>query len=147
MHRAMSPPHPNPLPRGERDKYGARERVRPSSLPLPLRERVGVRGETSASSPADSGVEEAGWDTRKTRHRRQLQFGATAAALWLAFQIPLASAAEPSAPAAQSSSAPSTKEPAAGSGPEYRTRAMPTDTFNPSEKVSEDYPIAFPADI
>ena len=77
----------------------------------------------------------------------QFQFCVMAAALWSVFQIPLVSAAEPSAPAAQSSSAPSTEEPATGNGPEYRTRAMPTDTFKPSEKVSEDYPIAFPADI
>lgn len=31
--------------------------------------------------------------------------------------------------------------------PEYRTRALPTDTFEPSEQVSEDYAIPFPADI
>lgn len=31
--------------------------------------------------------------------------------------------------------------------PEYRTRALPTDTFKPSEQVSEDYAIPFPADI
>ncbi len=31
--------------------------------------------------------------------------------------------------------------------PGYRVRAMPTDTFKPSEKVSEDFPVAFPADI
>lgn len=32
-------------------------------------------------------------------------------------------------------------------GPEYRARSLPTDTFKPSERVSEDYPVAFPADI
>lgn len=31
--------------------------------------------------------------------------------------------------------------------PEYRTRALPTDTFKPSEQVSEDFAIPFPADI
>ena len=113
MHRALSPPHPNPLLREAREKYAADAMHRSSSLPLPL----------------------------------QLQFCVLAAALWSAFQIPLVSAAEPSAPAAQSSSTPSTPEPATSNGPEYRTRAMPTDTFKPSEKVSEDYPIAFPADI
>ncbi|MSR15381.1 MAG: hypothetical protein EXR86_12625 [Gammaproteobacteria bacterium] len=32
-------------------------------------------------------------------------------------------------------------------GPSYRARSLPTDTFKPSERVSEDYPVAFPADI
>jgi hypothetical protein len=32
-------------------------------------------------------------------------------------------------------------------GPSYRARPLPTDTFKPSERVSEDYPVAFPADI
>ncbi len=32
-------------------------------------------------------------------------------------------------------------------GPGYRARALPTDTFKPSEQVSEDYPVVFPADI
>jgi hypothetical protein len=31
--------------------------------------------------------------------------------------------------------------------PEYRTRVMPTDTFKPSEQVSEDFAVPFPADI
>jgi len=31
--------------------------------------------------------------------------------------------------------------------PEYRTRTLPTDTFKPSEQVSEDYAVPFPADI
>lgn len=31
--------------------------------------------------------------------------------------------------------------------PEYRARSLPTDTFKPSEQVSEDYAIPFPADI
>lgn len=31
--------------------------------------------------------------------------------------------------------------------PEYRARALPTDTFKPSEQVSEDFAVPFPADI
>ena len=31
--------------------------------------------------------------------------------------------------------------------PEYRTRSLPTDTFTPSEKVQEDFPVPFPEDI
>jgi len=31
--------------------------------------------------------------------------------------------------------------------PEYRVKALPTDTFRPSEEVSEDHPVPFPADI
>ncbi len=31
--------------------------------------------------------------------------------------------------------------------PEYRTRSLPQDTFKPSERVSEDYPVPFPEDI
>lgn len=31
--------------------------------------------------------------------------------------------------------------------PEYRARSLPTDTFKPSEKVVEDYPVPFPEDI
>ncbi|MBM4228580.1 MAG: hypothetical protein FJ164_12670 [Gammaproteobacteria bacterium] len=31
--------------------------------------------------------------------------------------------------------------------PEYRTRSLPTDTFKPSEEVSEDFAVPFPADI
>lgn len=31
--------------------------------------------------------------------------------------------------------------------PEYRTRSLPTDTFRPSEEVSEDFAVPFPADI
>lgn len=31
--------------------------------------------------------------------------------------------------------------------PEYRVKALPTDTFKPSEEVSEDHPVPFPADI
>ena len=31
--------------------------------------------------------------------------------------------------------------------PEYRTKALPTDSFQPSEEVSEDFAVDFPADI
>lgn len=31
--------------------------------------------------------------------------------------------------------------------PEYRSRALPTDSFRPSEEVSEDFAVPFPADI
>ncbi len=31
--------------------------------------------------------------------------------------------------------------------PEYRARSLPNDTFNPSEKVQEDFPVPFPEDI
>ncbi len=31
--------------------------------------------------------------------------------------------------------------------PEYRARTLPSDTFNPSEKVQEDFPVPFPEDI
>lgn len=34
-----------------------------------------------------------------------------------------------------------------GENPEYRTRALPTDSFKPSEQVSEDFAVPFPADI
>ena len=50
----------------------------------------------------------------------------------------------PTAPAPAPAAA-AGSEPAAQ--PEYRTRALPTDTFKPSEQVSEDYAVPFPADI
>ena len=53
-----------------------------------------------------------------------------------------APAAEPTPPPA-----PPKEEEKSSERPEYRARAMPQDTFKPSEKVPEDYPIAFPADI
>ena len=31
--------------------------------------------------------------------------------------------------------------------PEYRARSLPNDTFTPSEKVQEDFPVPFPEDI
>lgn len=32
-------------------------------------------------------------------------------------------------------------------GPEFRVRTHPADTFKPSEAISEDFPVAFPVDI
>ena len=52
-HSVRSPPHPNPLPQGERGKEGADDGYGTATLPLSLRERAGVRGE-SASSPPDA---------------------------------------------------------------------------------------------
>lgn len=31
--------------------------------------------------------------------------------------------------------------------PKYKARPLPTDTFKPSEKISEDFPVPFPVDI
>lgn len=31
--------------------------------------------------------------------------------------------------------------------PEYEKRALPDDTFTPSEEISEDFPVPFPVDI
>ena len=31
--------------------------------------------------------------------------------------------------------------------PEYRIKSLPTDSFKPSEKISEDFPVPFPVDI
>ena len=31
--------------------------------------------------------------------------------------------------------------------PEYSARPLPADTFSPSEEISEDFPVPFPADI
>jgi hypothetical protein len=31
--------------------------------------------------------------------------------------------------------------------PEYQIKPLPNDTFKPSEKVSEDFPVTFPVDI
>lgn len=31
--------------------------------------------------------------------------------------------------------------------PEHRVRPLPTDTFKPTEEVSEDFPVPFPTDI
>lgn len=52
--------------------------------------------------------------------------------------------------AAQTTAPPAAEgAPADGNGehPEYRTRALPTDSFKPSEQVSEDFAVPFPADI
>ena len=31
--------------------------------------------------------------------------------------------------------------------PKHRPRPLPADTFEPSEEISEDFPVAFPTDI
>lgn len=36
--------------------------------------------------------------------------------------------------------------PSAGSA-EYKIKKLPNDTFKPSEKISEDFPVPFPVDI
>ncbi len=51
--------------------------------------------------------------------------------------------AQPATPAPPSAPAPQ----AESELPEYRTKSLPTDTFKPSEEVSEDYAVPFPADI
>ena len=35
----------------------------------------------------------------------------------------------------------------AGGRPEYTPKKLPNDTFKPSEKISEDFPVPFPVDI
>ena len=42
--RIIFPPHPNPLPRGERERSVSIRFVHSNFFPLPLRERVRVRG-------------------------------------------------------------------------------------------------------
>ena len=51
----------------------------------------------------------------------------------------------PSAPSATANA--SAAPPPDPERPEYRARALPTDSFNPSEQISEDYPVPFPSDI
>ena len=56
----------------------------------------------------------------------------------------------PALAAAQSAQTPQPQSPAPQAEselPEYRTRSLPTDTFKPSEEVSEDFAVPFPADI
>ena len=49
---------------------------------------------------------------------------------------------------AQSNAAPPPPPPPPEEGlPEYRTKALPSDTFKPSEEVSADFAVPFPADI
>lgn len=62
--------------------------------------------------------------------------------LALACQYEVASAQV--SPATTSPPPPSSSE---ESLPEYRTKALPTDSFQPSEEVSEDFAVDFPADI
>ena len=55
---------------------------------------------------------------------------------------------------AMAESSPPSKRPTSPQGPvaesekpELTRRSLPTDTLNPSEKVSEDFPVPFPVDI
>jgi hypothetical protein len=48
---------------------------------------------------------------------------------------------------AQSGTAPPPPPPPEEGLPEYRTKALPSDTFKPSEEVSADFAVPFPADI
>lgn len=61
------------------------------------------------------------------------------AALLLAPTLGIAQAARPPDPLPATAAVPDL--------PEYRVKALPTDTFKPSEEVSEDHPVPFPADI
>ena len=36
---------------------------------------------------------------------------------------------------------------ASGGRPEYTKKKLPNETFKPSEKISEDFPVPFPVDI
>ena len=57
--------------------------------------------------------------------------------------VPLNTAAQDAA--GQNQEAPPAK-PSAGN-PEYKIKKLPNDTFKPSEKISEDFPVPFPVDI
>jgi|LauGreDrversion4_2_1035121.scaffolds.fasta_scaffold1122187_1 hypothetical protein len=48
---------------------------------------------------------------------------------------------------AQSNASPPPPPPPEEGLPEYRTKALPSDTFKPSEEVSTDFAVPFPADI
>lgn len=73
--------------------------------------------------------------------RRQAVWGTLMLGLLPA--LALAQPAQQVQPAPPQSSAPQ----AESELPEYRTRSLPTDTFKPSEEVSEDFAVPFPADI
>ncbi|MGD9602425.1 MAG: hypothetical protein AB7O21_13605 [Gammaproteobacteria bacterium] len=73
------------------------------------------------------------------RRLRPVRRGLAAVALCA---LALATRAEP--PAAPSPAPAPAEDP---ERPEYRARALPTDTFKPSEQVSEDFAVPFPADI
>jgi hypothetical protein len=47
----------------------------------------------------------------------------------------------------QTESAPRTDGTSETQKPELTRRSLPTDTFKPSEEISEDYPVPFPVDI
>lgn len=50
---------------------------------------------------------------------------------------------------AQEQQAPSEEPPPISSSgrPEYAKKKLPNETFKPSEKISEDFPVPFPVDI
>ena len=50
---------------------------------------------------------------------------------------------------AQEQQAPGEEPPpiASGGRPEYTKKKLPSETFKPSEKISEDFPVPFPVDI
>ena len=57
--------------------------------------------------------------------------------------VPLNTAAQDSARENQEAPPP---KPSTGN-PEYKIKKLPNDTFKPSEKISEDFPVPFPVDI
>ena len=69
-----------------------------------------------------------------------MKTGVTVLACLLALYAALAVAQQPPAPAP-------TLTPPDTERPEYRARPLPSDTFKPSEKVQEDFPVPFPEDI
>ena len=50
---------------------------------------------------------------------------------------------------AQEQQSPDEEQPpiAPGGRPEYTKKKLPNETFKPSEKISEDFPVPFPVDI
>jgi len=67
-----------------------------------------------------------------------MKTGVTVLACLLALYAALVVAQQPPAP---------TLTPQDTERPEYRARRLPSDTFKPSEKVQEDFPVPFPEDI
>lgn len=76
-------------------------------------------------------------------HAMHNNFRLTALLLLCVISLPVAAQAP-------STSGEEDAEPPAGgesSKPEHTRRALPADTFKPSEEVSEDFPVPFPVDI
>ena len=70
--------------------------------------------------------------------------------VWLGLTIAVFAIALPSPPTGAQEQPPPTEEPPAipsGGRPEYTPKKLPNDTFKPSEKISEDFPVPFPVDI